>query len=230
VLAAIVAKVALRERMRPRWPKGGWAALGALALASAAWLFVVVHFKQGHPSADFRGLGDPPFASHLSQFVSIPAKSFEGPPYEKWPCAVFWEVLFRTSLFGEFSSGDPHTEVFAYAALFLALVFLPFLLAGFAECAVRALRPYDHGCRELLILLLGFIGFVAAFRFRHPYPSHNDFRFALPVLPACAIMTAMALGRVRRRLAHRFPHVAALPGWLVVAFCLNSARLLLAWS
>ena len=82
-------------------------------------------------------------------------------------------------------------------------------------------------------MVVAFVGLVAsmiALRAFYPYKPHNDFRFCLAAAAPGAILVATGLGAVRTRLSWRWPHLAALPGWLTLAFCLLSLRILLYWS
>jgi hypothetical protein len=86
------------------------------------------------------------------------------------------------------------------------------------------------GHRELALTLLGFLGFIVALRWVYPYAPHSDFRFVLPVVLPCAVMIAMSFGWIWRRFGKRWPHLATLPGWAVVAVCFLALKMSIFWA
>jgi hypothetical protein len=202
-----------------------------LAAALGFWIFSVVHWKQGVWHVDWES------ALHdnvevTNEFVNFLPRGLSfllEPPYERHPTANYWEALFRTSLFGEFTSDNPDMSDYASGALVITLAFLVFIGLGFVQCVAEAWRTGGKGHLELLLTFVGFLGSVLLFRVRFPFFPHNDFRFALPIIVPCGAMAAMGFAEFRRRFAVRRPHLAALPAWLVVFFCFLSTRILFVW-
>jgi hypothetical protein len=217
----------------------GWggvlAGSAALALGMAAWAFTLVHWKQGRLSVqDFHSLGDNLLVANTwSAYTTFDLHSFAHDPFVHMGGGTgrdeFWNFLFRSSLFGQFISESSATTSVAYEVAALAVIFFSFVLAGLAICIARGFRRDDAGHRELVITVSGFLAFLLLMRHTHPYAPHNDFRFILPVVLPCSVMAALALGKVHRKLRRRWPHLAALPAWLVVAFCITSARVADFW-
>jgi hypothetical protein len=210
----------------------GWA---TLALVATAWAFTLVHWKQGRFSIrDFRSLGDNLLvADTWSAYTTFDLHSFAHDPFVHMGGGTgrdeFWNFLFRSSLFGQFISESATTTSVAFEVAALTAIFFPFVLAGLAICVARGLRRDDAGHRELVMTVCGFLAFLLLMRHTHPYAPHNDFRFILPVVLPCSVMAALTLGKVHRKLRRRWPHLAALPAWLVVAFSVTSARVADFW-
>ena len=218
-----------------RVPRGAVPAALAFTALMAAWATIAFHVKHGKLAPDFRSMGeDLSVPNTWANFFVVDPRTFAIDPYVHpyggFGRDHFWKYLFSSSLFGEFVSDSVKTKVFSYMLVDLTVIFLPFVVAGLAGCIARGLRRADAGHRELALTLVASIAFLVVLRLRYPYAPHGDFRFILPAAMPCAVVAAMAMGVLRRKLARRWPHVAALPGWLVVAFCVVSTRVLLFWS
>jgi hypothetical protein len=239
VVAAFVVSLGLALARRPpgatrRWPRGASAGLAAIAASVVLWVFVLGHYKHWRTHVDFSSTGHSPMENTWADFSAVHLKSFLENPWVRFDKShardEFWNYLFRSSLFGEYATDNARTQAFAYLLALFAAVLLPLVAWGLVVCIVRGLRPDDRGHRELAVTALGFIGFMLAVRLRFPIASHQDFRFALPIVPCCASMAAISAGAVRCKLRRRWLHLAALPGWLVVGLCVVSLEITLGWS
>jgi len=236
VLTSAILAAIRRRPGRPRWPRGGVLSLVSVAALVAAWALEVRYWKQGKISLNFHGMGDNHMVKNDWQdFVRVTFASFLQDP---WVHVVgddrgrdeFWNYLYRSSLFGEFGSGDAFTRVVAYVLVAVGACFVPFVVAGLVMAVARGWRRDDVGFREVVVTLLGFLAFQIILRDVYPWAPHNDFRFILPVLLPCAILAATALGAFRYRLTRRLPLVAALPAPLTAVFCAGSVWVLLGWK
>jgi hypothetical protein len=234
VIALALAVVRPRDGEK-RWPRGATAAVGVLAALVGFWVAVVGYYKGWTTHPDFHSIGDNLGVNNtFADFVTLHLNSFFPSPWVNHEPShardEFWNYLLRSSLFGEFGSEEPTTRGCAYVLIAFTLAFYPFVAAGLVASMVRGLRRDDVGHRELALTLLGFLGFLAAFRLVFPYCVHNDFRFGLPMILPGSVMAAMSVGWLRRRLARSWPHLAALPAWLVVTFCVVAVRISVFWS
>jgi len=229
-----LALVRPRRDATRRWPRGASAGVAAIVASMVLWVFVLGHYKHWRTHVDFSSTGHAPIENKWSDFTVVHLKSFLENPWVRFDKShvrdEFWNYLFRSSLYGEYSSGDATTRVLAYLLALTAAVLLPLVAWGFVACIVRGWRRDDRGHRELALTVLGFMGFMVVVRLQFPIASHQDFRFALPIVISCASMAAIAAGVVRRRLQRRWLHLATLPGWLVVGLCLVSLWITLGWS
>ena len=89
----------------------------------------------------------------------------------------FWQYLFKTSLFGEFSYNKPITMIYAKLTSLFFLLLLPVMLAGII-IAFFEFKTYAPFIISLMILF----GSEILFRIISPYVSANDFRFIFPVI------------------------------------------------
>jgi Dolichyl-phosphate-mannose-protein mannosyltransferase len=217
-----------------RWPRGASGALAAIATATGLWLYILAHFKHGNTHVDFRTTGQSPMERTLADFTIVDLRTVLEGPWVRWDDSParheFWNALLRSSLFGEYATDDPTTRLFAYLLLATTAALLALVAYGLVVCIARGLRRDDAGNRELALTVFGFLGFMIAVRLTFPIPSHNDFRFALPIVPCCAAMAALGASRLRRKLQRRWPHLATLPVWVVVWFCIASLDITLHWS
>ncbi len=217
-----------------RWPSGASAGLASLVASLVLWVFVLGHYKHWRTHVDFSSTGHAPIENTWADFFVVHVKSFVDNPWVRFDKShardEFWNYLFRSSLYGEYATSNAATRVLADLLALFAAVLLIFVGLGFAACIARALRRDDRGHRELALTVLGFIGFMLAVRLRFPIASHQDFRFALPIVPCCASMAAIAASAVHRKLRRRWPHLSSLPGWLVVGLCIVSLEITIGWS
>jgi len=107
---------------------------------------------------------------------------FTSPWDDRMGRQYFWNYLFKTALFGEFSYSDSfHKNL----AIVMSLVFLFMLLFVVVGLGIMNLREY----RKILSLLISVsIIILSAIFFRISIPSScsNDFRYIFPVLiPIC---------------------------------------------
>ena len=122
---------------------------------------------------------------HLFGFDLPPflAEPFASTWTDKGGRQFFWNMLWKTSLFGEFSMGG---AAHAVLATFLSAGLLFLLLFGF----VGGLHGRLWKRRELLPHLL-FIAFSIAgiyyYRWKWSVSSTNDFRFIYPIVPSLVI-------------------------------------------
>lgn len=112
----------------------------------------------------------------------------------------FPEYLYKSAFFGEFHFGDER-KTFASAILLLSFVPLALSLFGMAwSLRHRAYASIPHFA-VLAVLLAGH----AAFRFRYPYSSSQDFRYSVVVLLPFAYFLCVGIGHLKplalRRLA-----------------------------
>jgi hypothetical protein len=91
-------------------------------------------------------------------------------------------------------------------------------------------RTEDGGAHEIVLAFVGPVTSMIVLRDFYPYKPHNDFRFCLAAVAPGAVLVASGFGVAHRRLVRRWPHLAALPGWLTVAFCSLSLRILFYWA
>ncbi len=229
-LAGAVVRAPAGER---RWPRGGALALAGLAAPLALWAFVLARYKHWTTHPDFSSTGHKAMDNTWGDFLWVHVRSFAEDPWVHFGKSdardEFWNYLLRSSLFGEYSSGRDAMRVVASLLAAAAAALLLLVAAGLVVSVVRGLRRQDAGHRELALTVLGFLAFMIVLRLRFPIAPHNDFRFALPIVPCCAAMAAIVASMARGRLQRRWPHLAALPGWLVAAFCAASASVTLMW-
>jgi 4-amino-4-deoxy-L-arabinose transferase-like glycosyltransferase len=236
-LAAIVA-VAWRPRQTRAFPKGALPAALVLGVSLAALAFTVVSVKQGLLSNDASRIGDhQTVATTLGSFVRVSVRSFVEYPYANMMRAgtgrdQFWNYLFRTSLFGEEPPAPPRDALLlpvASALAACAAVLFAFVLAGLVRFLRLSFRRTERGARELVLVAAGLVLAIVVLRARVPLACSNDFRYVVPIVVPFALMMAAAMDTFRRRLRRQWPHLAALPGWLVVAFCGLSVQLPWGW-
>ena len=231
-LALLLCSV-LWPRGTRRWPRGATAAVGVLAGLMGGWYWALQHWKQGRMSINFSTMSQP-VVTGWRQFTHVDLGMLWKTPFVVWegPSSdEFWSFFFRSSLFGEFGSSNPATNAYGFLMLLIALVCVPFLLVGLAVMVARGWRrTQEGGAREMVVAFVGLVASMVALRALYPYKPHNDFRFCLAAAAPGAILVATGLGAARRRLSWRWPHLAALPGWLTFAFCILSLRILLYWS
>jgi hypothetical protein len=216
-----------------RWPRGSAKALGALTAMLLVWLYVLGGYKSWTTHPDFASIG----ANHhidntLADFFLLRLDSFAATPWVQSGASpgrdAFWNYLLRSSLFGEYGTDDPIIKSSAYGLVTLTLALSLLAFAGLVAC-LRDMVRGALGQVELIACFCGFIVFLVCLRLLYPYAPHNDFRFALPiVLPFAVFISRSANVLWRKR--HRFPHIATLAGWMVVAFCLLALDISVLWS
>jgi len=225
VLASVlVAAVSRRERRAPRFFWGAGACVALMGASLGLWRYVVVRFKNGvtHPNWDALA---PQYGMHnrWQDFFAFDPFTFARNPWVHFDAGPardeFWNYLLRSSLFGEYGTSDSVTTTFAYTLVGVTLVIGVFALCGLVSC-VRAFGRDRRGERELVLAVFGYLGFLASFRLVAPFAVHNDFRFIVPVVVPCAIMTALAMDRLRTKL----------PAFLVAVWCLASLRVTIYWT
>jgi len=230
----LMALVFRRDRRAPRFVWGAGASVALLGASLALWRYIVVHIKKGVTHQEWDSMGAQlRVQNHWKDFVSFDWSTFKDNPWLHFDASPardqFWNYLLRSSLFGEGNTQDFATTAYAYALVVVALALAAFVACGFLICVARAFGPDRRGERELAISALGYVGFLVSLRLVAPYAVHNDFRFIVPIVAPCAVMAGLAFGRLHAKLKRRWIHLAALPGWLVVAFCVASLRITLDW-
>lgn len=227
--------VVRRPRDAPRrWPRGASAGVAAIVASTVLWVFVLGHYKHWKTHVDFRSTGHLPMQNTWADFLVVHLKSFIDSPWVRFDKShardEFWNYLFRSSLFGEYGTDDARTRMLAYELVVVAALLLVLVTWGLVACIARGLQRDDRGHRELALTVLGFLGFMIAVRLEFPIAPHQDFRFALPIVPCCAAMAAIAASALNRKLRRSRPHLAALPGWLVAGLCVLSLGVTVGWS
>lgn len=125
----------------------------------------------------------------FAAYVTFNPVEFVRMPYNNpWEDAArrqyFWEYLYRSAFFGEFNFDEGRK---ALASWLLVFSFSAFLLSMWGW-----IMGWKHWKDFLPLLLLGvvFPAGHAAFRFRYPSGSSQDFRYIVPFLiPAAAFVT-----------------------------------------
>ena len=232
LLASLLWTVVRAPKGSRRAPPGTVGALATLVAGVGFWLFSAIHWKHGvlHPDWDGGAQGTPNVTNKLANFLLPAPWSFFRSPYLHQPCGNFWEYLFRSSLFGEWSDGNGDLKGYAYEVLLVGLVLFAFLAIGLATVVARGMRDkWRGGSLEILLTLFGFVAFLLYFRTRFPFYFHNDFRFVLPILGPCAILAAIGFERHRARFAATRPTLAAFPVWMMALFCALSTQFLFRW-
>jgi len=131
----------------------------------------------------------------------------------------FPEYLYKSAFFGEFDFGNEKKSI---ASLILFLSFIPLLtsLFGMAWSARYRLRDSLPYFFMVAFLLAGH----AAFRFKYPYSSSQDFRYSILVLLPFAYFLCVGIARTRPPLLARL--LSILTGVFLAAcaiFLLNLA-------
>ena len=229
VLASVLAAfVSRRERRAPRFFWGAGACVALMGASVALWRYVVVHIKKGVTHPNWEALA-PQYGMHnrWQDFFAFDPTTFARNPWVHFDAGPardeFWNYLLRSSLFGEYGTSDSATTAFAYTLVAITVVLTVFAFAGLVSCVRRAFGPDRHAERELALAVFGYLAFLASFRLVAPFAVHNDFRFIVPVVVPYAIMTALAMGRVRTKLR-------VLPACLVAVYCLASLRVTIYWT
>jgi hypothetical protein len=100
----------------------------------------------------------------------------------------FWEYWYRSAFFGEFNFGESRMLM---ASWILVLSFILFVIG-----IVGVIRGFMNRIPHALPML-AFFGILslghAAFRFRYPYSSSQDFRYSLPVLIPAAFFVTLGI-------------------------------------
>lgn len=141
-----------------------------------------------------------------------PVKMLEIPYNNPWDDNArrqhFWEYWFRSAFFGEFQFGDSRKLVASWI-LFTAMLTGLIGVWGFVR-SVRS-RFFEY----LPMIFLGVLLSLghAAFRFRYPYGSSQDFRYSLVVLLPFALSVALGVLYARSALTRKSMIIA------LQAFC-----------
>ncbi len=231
-LSSFVARILRPPLGERRWPRGGVFALATVGACVGFSIFSFAHWKQWTTHVDWSSsgpLGAQDLTKDLGDFFPLSPSYLLGYPYVRFPASNFWDYLFRSSIFGEHSSGDPVMTTCARVMILIAAAFVLFIGAGLLHSARAAFGRSAGGYRSVLLMLVGFVAFVMVFRFMFPFRPHNDFRFALPVLGPCAILAARGFSLFRARCVIHWPNLAALPVWLVAVWCFLTTQVLFAW-
>lgn len=124
---------------------------------------------------------------------------------------LFWEYWYRSAFFGEFNFGDAR-RLLASWVLGWSFVILVIALLGF----VRSLRGRFYQYLPLVALAGALSLGHAAFRFRYPYGSSQDFRYSLLLLLPWALYAALGIVLYRAPL---WKKTASYAVQVFIAFC-----------
>jgi len=149
----------------------------------------------------------------IKNYVTFnPVKMLEIPFNNPWDDAArrqnFWEYWFRSAFFGEFQFGDSR-KLMASWILFWAMTVGVIGLYGFIATPKNRTLQYLPMLLLAILLSLGH----AAFRFKYPYGSSQDFRYSLVVLLPFALCVALGVLYARSALTRKSMIVA------LQAFC-----------
>ena len=141
-------------------------------------------------------------ANGPSAYVTFnPVAMVHNPYNSPWEDAArrqyFWEYLYRSAFFGEFSFGEDRKTLASWILLFSFPVFL--------LTAWTWLSGWKRWKELLPLLLLSIILPVghAVFRFRYPSASSQDFRYILPLLLPIAAFATLFWTRLQEGIGKR---------------------------
>jgi hypothetical protein len=128
----------------------------------------------------------------------------------------FWEYLFRSAFSGEFDFGDAHRAMQQWMLIGMLASLCVLAPIGIAWSLLRAPRRSS----PMLLLLALSLGAHAAFRWKYPYSSSQDFRYSTLLsipLAAFALIGAEKLPPSMQRAAlYVFQFACALEAMIIV--------------
>lgn len=107
----------------------------------------------------------------------------------------FWNFLFKTALFGEFTFSGPYQYDLAMAIGFLFLGLAIFGLVGFFLGKKEEFLVDS----PMLLLLVGSLSLIMAYKIKVPVSCHGDFRFGYPMIIAFVYYYRQGIGYFQER-------------------------------
>jgi hypothetical protein len=108
----------------------------------------------------------------------------------------FWNYLFKTGLFGEFSFPSDLHQNLGSVISFLFLIMLFFFITGY----LTAGKPLIQNSGILLLNIFVLILSVFSYRVKYPFSCNGDFRFIYPLLitfiPLCIYSISMCKEKI----------------------------------
>ena len=205
LLLPIVFGCPLLAKSLKKREKGLHISMGLLLLGMmTSWLFTMRFFTNLQPSfignigSLNSGLRLTNAFTHLTRFdiTQILGHIYNNAWDDAAGRQYFWEYLYRSAFFGEFSFPD------SVSLLAMGIVLLGFVVLGIAlyGAAISWLYRAYKDLPFLLIFVILLIGHLA-FRMSFPFSSSQDMRYSILVIIPLAYFISLSIERVSRRWA-----------------------------
>ncbi|MBN1695901.1 MAG: hypothetical protein JW881_00185 [Spirochaetales bacterium] len=202
-----------------------------LLAVTGLFIFSVVDALNGYEVVTFAnrmntmGWGDY-IGINANNFLYFDAKTFLNEPFtdladDRGGRQYFFNYLFKTSLFGEFSANTGFLKNCATIMSFLLLVILLIMAAGIVTSRLR-----DAKARlPILLNLILFILASAVYRLLSPIPCSNDFRYIFPAVISLPVLVSGAISYMNRKKMSIFGYsvigvIIAFTGFSIVFYLL----------